>query len=198
MTTTNLDALKPLADELVQFVNSPAFLSGETRDDSQTFDLGKCTVSWQVVDSTVFAKCIHSPDEKSPTECFEEQILSEIAGVFTSINGYCNCDPEVLEISWPAGDLIEKQIINSSRTRALAQEIADDPTGKVDLETAIDAIFQCISNHLGAIMDTRLLTRSKRFAPLEVLFHAYCAGLFPFGWDPETNTILCVRPSSSA
>lgn len=195
MTVTSLDSLKPLTEELIQMVSSPAFLSGKTSETSQTFDLGKCTVSWRVVDLSEYVKCINSPDEKSPLECFEEQILDEIAGISTAIYGYCNCDPEESEITWPADELIQKQIITSPRTRALAQEIADDQQAGVDLETAIDSIFNCISIHFTAIMCARVLTSSKRFAPLEVVFHAYSAGLFPFGWEPETNTLLCVRPS---
>lgn len=197
MSSTSLHSLKPFCDELTQFVSAPAFLSGKTSETSRTFDLGKCTVSWRVVDLSEYIKCISSPGEESPVQWFQEQILDEIRGVSISINGYCNCDSQVQEMTWPAGDLIQEQIINSPRTRAFAQEIADDPQAGVDYETAIDSIFHCISNHFNAIMDTRMLTRSKRFAPLEVLFHAYCAGLLPFGWDPETNTILCLRPSSA-
>ncbi|QDT82049.1 hypothetical protein Mal35_55400 [Gimesia maris] len=197
MSSTNLLSLKPYCDELTQFVSSPAFLSGETSEESQAFDLGKCNVSWRVVDPVEFIKCINSSDEESPRQCFEEQILGEISGISTVIYGYCNCNPSIYEIIWPVDELIQKQIINSSRTKALAQDISNNPIGNVDYKTAIDSIFHCISHHLGVILNARMLTRSKRYAPLEVLFHAYCAGLFPFGWESETNTILCLHPSSA-
>lgn len=195
MPSIDFKVVDSLINEVVDLVKSSKFLSGETSEKSQVFDVGSCVVSWKVVDHSEYITCINSENEETAFNLFESQILAPSEGCSIKITGYCDCSEEISNTIFPIFEELEKIIINTPQIRSLANQVHKDHSCTQDLETIIDHLFQCISNHFKAIIECRILTLSKRFVPLEVLFQAYSVGLFPFGWNPKTNTILCLRPS---
>jgi hypothetical protein len=55
-------------------------------------------------------------------------------------------------------------------------------------------VVSTISRHIRVIIEARVLTFSKRIIPIELLFEAYRAGLYPFGWDFEDASLYCLNP----
>jgi len=83
---------------------------------------------------------------------------------------------------------------DSDRVMELAQKVYAEDASIGDLEETHYQILSSIWEHFESLIAARMLTLSRRYAPVEAVFTAHKLGLFPWGWDYETDSILCLRP----
>lgn len=189
MPEVDLDKLRDLVQEVIDLACSGHLLVPTTDDTSRSFDNGRTILSWRVVEISEF---IASTDLNAEWSSYREleELISKAETAYHFVSSHS--PPEEGEIVSSAIDRVIKGINTDANVSQFAKEVWAVEKNSGAAET-LSHIRTCIASHLAGLIYTRALSLSKRFTPCEVVLDAYRAGLFPFGLDWETDSILCNR-----
>lgn len=189
MFEVDLKTLCDLVREVIDLARSGRLLAPTTDEASRSFNNGRTILSWRVVEISEFIAITELNGEWSSYRELEE-LISKVETAYHFFSSHS--PPEEGDIVGNAIDQVVKGINADTNVSLFAKELWEVEKHGIAAET-LSHIRTCIARHFAGLIYGRALSLSKRFTPLEVLLDAYQAGLFPFGLDWETESILCLR-----
>jgi hypothetical protein len=192
----NIPIIQEYLDEIKTVMESNSFLSGTDKSSTVSIAYGddssrQCQCKIKSLD--VFFDCISTSNQVTAYTRLEEDIIEPVNCAYVYLSNYTS--RQVEDYISNAIELITKSTAENPNMTLLLDFISKGRIFSANkLLSLHNHVVSAISRHIGVIIEARVLTFSKRIIPIELLLEAYRAGLYPFGWDFEDNSLFCLNP----
>ncbi|MGL4942987.1 MAG: hypothetical protein ACRC46_07335 [Thermoguttaceae bacterium] len=190
-----LKTLEDLINEVREVVESHSFLRGNEIAHSFSIDTDRTVLEGRICPLEELIDAVSTVKDETPYTVLDDFIISVVARAYNGLSYYF---PENQDA------FVENSI-------AKIVGIADRSQNEIDFVDSLpykwkssdskvsflSHIRVTVSGHIAAIIQARVLTLSRRFAPTELLLKAYKFGYYPFGrsdGDGSPPTLLCYNP----
>jgi hypothetical protein len=193
--TTIVDPLliAALSDEVTDWCRSDKLLAGSTAGavSAYTYDNRQITFDLRSVSDWFYSTDVRNTDTT----------FVDLAELTTGVEECCRSmhafGPKSVKTSlYEYHETVRQLVVASANTYNVGKKMYGIDSRGMDLDKVVAHFQLTIIDHLSTVIDTRVLTLSKRYAPAEAIFTAYQQGLFPFGWDWDHDSLWCLDPST--
>ena len=193
MSVVDMTLLESLLNEVKEWVEQDRLFADPTKSDVLEYEHAGRAKYWCVVrDVSEYIDSIDIKKEMTPFTLLNDD-STKVSAAYELLTSPGPREPRTL-VRNVFSD-ISSHIKTNPRVTALGVKAFENSDGRYDRDLMIGHVHNTVSSHLRVILHARAATLSKRYDLTELLFTAYRAGWFPFGWDPEEHALLCVRPT---
>ncbi|MCG6155824.1 hypothetical protein [Rubinisphaera margarita] len=188
-----------LLEDVLQVFNSDTLLSGvEPPYRIEKFRGDGFSAGFSIVTLNGFHSDLDLQDDESSLVMLRRSVMDKVDGMFMMISGsgasHLEKDLSTVRNKLQVSNEVSSRIsIIAKKLEQIENSVGGALTG-VYFERCIQITLRA---HFESIVKIRMLTSGTEFVPLEAVLHAYRQGLLPYGWNADTDRVLCVNPEYS-